>query len=89
MRDRVEVQGMIKTDGVVEWDVNAKIEWYPGEEQLYKHLSAEAQETVRWAKWLRKPVDGRCFKVVGGGKSYGFVRVKDRFESRIERDEQE
>jgi len=41
------------------------------------------------AKRLRKPVDGRCFKVVGGGKSYGFVRVKDRFESRIEREEQE
>ena len=69
---------MIKTDGVVEWDVNAKIEWYPGEEQLYKHLSAEAQETVRWAKRLRKPVDGRCFKVVGDGKfGYAFVRVKD------------
>ena len=68
----------IETDGVCEWDVDAEIEWYPGEQDFVRRLPVQSQWAVMWAKRLRKPVDGRCFKIVGDGKSgYGFVRVKD------------
>ena len=68
----MKIRTGIQKDGPVEWDLGP-IEWYPGELESVRKMARSSQWTIAWAKRLRKPVDGRCFKVVGGC----FVRVKD------------
>jgi hypothetical protein len=69
---RRQTPNRIEVDGVCEWDLDTQIEWAPGEYEIVRSLPLASRETVIWAKRLRKPVDGRCFRVVEGG---AFVKI--------------
>jgi hypothetical protein len=73
----VRLRTGIQKDGVIEWDVSAKPEWYPGEFELVRRLPTKSRWVIAWAKRLRRPIDGRHFRVVGNARtgSYRFVRV--------------
>ena len=77
----MRVRHGIHRDGGVEWDLDAKIRWYPGEWEIVRTLPRKARWEIAWTKRLRKPVDGRDFHVVKSGKSYVYVREASETES--------